>query len=123
MHSDFFTPSGQWWRPTRQGIASRRLIQTMSRGRLTRGSAPPSDGKISPCLKKLILQVAAKRHPRCSALSVSNVTRRLDSVWVAAQLRKPVDVRFAFAKPVLGAAVCVAAHRSEERRVGKESRS
>src|ERR1035438_3520105 len=84
----------------------------MSRGRLTRGSAPPSDGKISPCLKELIFQAAAKRHPRCSALSVSNVTRRLVSVWIAAQLRKPVDVRFAFAKPVLGAAMCV--DRSEE---------
>src|ERR1035437_1924895 len=85
------------------------------RGRLTRGSAPPSDGKISPCLEKLIYQAAAKRHPRCSALSVPNVTRRVVSVWIPAQLRKPVAVRFAFAKPVLGAAMCVAARRGIRR--------
>jgi hypothetical protein len=47
--------------------------------------------------------------------SVLDVTRRLVSVWIEAQLRKPVAVRFAFAKLVLGAAKCAAARRGIRR--------
>src|ERR1035437_2994327 len=106
--------AGQWWRPTRQGIANWRLIQTIS-GAFDPRVGAPSDGKISPCLKKLIFQAAANRHPRCSALSVPDATRRLVSQWFAAHLRKPVAARFAFSKHGLGAARCVAARRGIRR--------
>jgi hypothetical protein len=47
--------SGLWWRPTRRGIASRRLIETMVGGASQAGSPsvfdPTSDRKISSCLK------------------------------------------------------------------------
>ena len=42
------------------------------RGRWPERFSPPSDGKISPCLGKLIdMAAAAQRHPCCSGLSAS----------------------------------------------------
>jgi hypothetical protein len=41
------------------------------RGRWPERFSPPSDGKISPCLGKLIEMAAAQRHPCCSRLSAS----------------------------------------------------
>jgi len=56
------------------------------RGRFDLTVCAPSDGKISPYLGKLIFQAAAERHPRCSAVLVQDVTHRLVSEWIAAQI-------------------------------------
>ena len=85
------------------------------RGALTQSSASPSDGKISPCLRKLTFQVAAKRHQHCSVLSGFDVNSRSHSVWIGSPLRRPAAVRFVFAKLVLGAARFVTARRGIRR--------
>jgi len=76
------------------------------RGRWPERFSPPSDGKISPCLGKLIEMAAAPRHPCCSGMSAIN--------WLlssAAQFRTPAAVRFVSAIPGRGAAMCVTARQ------------